>query len=292
VAAELRDAVDDMGQAAAGRGVSGGAAGPAAGPVRERLPAGEALVLRRGAAWAARLLANDAADSAADSAANSAADSARAVTVTIAGRNLAPQDVRLEVLANLRPVIEAQLTEVLGRIEQRRRPSPEPPPPVELAPAEGVASLRALGDFLLITWGDRASQRGPRVGADWGARYGALWRRAAGEYQRLSGADSRTADEVVTEAVNHLGQLAQGAPWFSLDPRLREAAIDETMRHAMLGDAVPSEPAQRAWSRYWATRMADAERPRDPADSLADLASRLTLDSEWQAAWRAWTRQA
>jgi hypothetical protein len=39
------------------------------------------------------------------------------------------------------------------------------------------------------------------------------------------------------------------APWFSDDPRLRAAAIDETLRHAMLGEAVPSERAQDAWAR-------------------------------------------
>ena len=226
VTAELRYAIADVGQAA-GRGSSPGA-GDLAGPVRERLPAGDALLLRRGPVWAARLLPGGAAPGGAD-----------AVTVTIAGRNLAPRDVRLKSLADVRPVIEARLTDLLRRIEQRRRLPPGPPPPVELPPAEGVATLRALADFLLATWADtRTKVRGARVGPDWGPRYAALWRRAAAEHQRLSGADARTADEVVTEAVNHLGHLAGDAPWFSADPRLREAAIDETLRHAMLGDAV------------------------------------------------------
>jgi len=232
--------------------------------------------------WAARLLAGGAAPGGAD-----------AVTVTIAGRDLAPRDVRLKTLADVRPVIEARLTDLLRRIEQRRRPSPEPPPPVRLPLAEGVATLRALADFLLATWADtRTKVRGARVGPDWGPRYGALWRRTAAEYQRLSGADARTADEVVTEAVNHLGHLADDAPWFSADPRLREAAIDETLRHAMLGDAVPSEAAQRAWSRYWTTLLDNAGQPRDPAASLAGEASLLTLDTEWQTAWQAWTQVA
>jgi hypothetical protein len=61
--------------------------------------------------------------------------------------------------------------------------------------------------------------------------------------------------DAVTVAVNHLGFLQEKAPWFSADPRLRAAAIDETLRHAMLGDAVPSEPTQDAWARSWSTRV-------------------------------------
>jgi hypothetical protein len=280
---ELREAIDDLEHATARQPGSVRAGDQVTEPVLERLPAGEALLLRRGPVWAARLLTDD------------AADGAVAVTVTVAGGNLAPRDVRLEALPGLRPVIEAQLADLERRIEQRRRPSPEPPP-VELEPAEGVAALRALADFLLATWADtrtrQARQRGQRLAANWGPRYRALWQRAADEYLRLSGAGPSTADEAVTEAVNHLGHLAENAPWFSVDADLREAAIDETLRRAMLGDPVPSEPAQLAWSRYWKARLADGGRPREPAASLAEESTRLTLGSEWQAAWQAWTRQA
>ena len=41
---------------------------------------------------------------------------------------------------------------------------------------------------------------------------------------------------MVTLAVNHLGNLASNAAWFTADERLREAAIDETLRHAMLDE--------------------------------------------------------
>jgi hypothetical protein len=34
------------------------------------------------------------------------------------------------------------------------------------------------------------------------------------------------------------------------EPRLRESAIDETLRNAVLGKDVPSKPAQQAWARY------------------------------------------
>jgi hypothetical protein len=60
----------------------------------------------------------------------------------------------------------------------------------------------------------------------------------------------------VTSVVNHLGRLDDRAAWFSTDSRLREAAIDETLRRALLADSVPSEPAQDAWDRYWSERLA------------------------------------
>jgi hypothetical protein len=83
-----------------------------------------------------------------------------------------------------------------------------------------------------------------------GSIYRALWRRAVAERQRLAGEDERTADDVVTSAVNHLGTLASNAAWFTASERLREAAIDQTLRHAMLDERVPSERAQHLWARY------------------------------------------
>jgi hypothetical protein len=82
--------------------------------------------------------------------------------------------------------------------------------------------------------------------------------------------DERAADEVVTSVINHLGHLAEQGRWFSGDGRLREAAIDETLRHAMLGDAVPSAPAQLAWSRSWSARLERTSRQPDPATLRAE----------------------
>ena len=47
------------------------------------------------------------------------------------------------------------------------------------------------------------------------------------------------------------------------DARLRDAAIDETLRRAMLGDAVPSETAQQAWARHWSAHLT-----RPPLDRI------------------------
>jgi hypothetical protein len=253
---------------------------------RERLPAGEALVTRHGDQWRARLL-----------------DRPETVTVTLIGRGAAPDDVRLESLPDLEAIFAAQHEEMIARIERARRnrvrrpPEPEP----DLEPAEGIAALRALTDFTLRSEAEhRAAVRdrsipphSPAWGQMHGARiYGALWRRAAREYQRLSGADPRTADDVITTAVNHLGHLAEHAPWFTADERLREAATDETLRHAMLGDPVPSEPAQRAWSRYWSGRLGAGDDGFSAEEALARHERARPLQADWLAAWESWAGQA
>ena len=96
----------------------------------------------------------------------------------------------------------------------------------------------------------------------------------------------------MTVAVNHLGFLQEKAPWFTADPRLRAAAIDETVRHAMLGDAAPSEPAQDAWARSWSTRVNGRPPDREAADPLAAMAAREALTDECLRAWAAWAETA
>ena len=97
---------------------------------------------------------------------------------------------------------------------------------------------------------------------------------------------------MVTEVVNHLGFLSEKAPWFSTDPRLREAAIDETLRHAMLGDAVPSETAQEAWARYWSAHMTRPALERESGDPRAEMADREALTAACLRAWAAWVETA
>ena len=92
--------------------------------------------------------------------------------------------------------------------------------------------------------------------------------------------------------MNHLGHLAERATWFSADARLRAAAIDETLRHAVLGEAVPSLPAQQAWERYWSDHMGRALRMDRGSSAFAEMESRRALTDGWLAAWTAWTRRA
>ena len=246
---------------------------------REELPAGDALVCRHGTLWALRLLAGGAPGVAAPG-----------VAVTVTGRGAGPAAVRLERVSDLRPLFEAR-NEILGRLVERRQREP----PV-LEPAEGIAAFRALADFTLatITEGRAAAdaRRVPRHRAGWGGMHNALWQRAVRELERMAGVGKRAADDVVTSVVNHLGHLAEQAPWFSADTRLREAAIDEPLRHAVLGEDVPSLPAQRAWARYWSAHMARLGREPDPAGALAGHQARQSLSTGWLAAWSAWAAGA
>ena len=100
--------------------------------------------------------------------------------------------------------------------------------------------------------------------------HNALWQRAVREHQRLRGTDRRAADDAVTVAVNHLGFLQEKAPWFTADPRLRAAAIDETLRHAMLGDAVRERARAGCLGALLVHPRRPARRPdREAADPLA-----------------------
>jgi hypothetical protein len=228
---------------------------------RARLPFGEALICRHGALWAARVLAGG-------------------DVVTVTGRGVAAELIRLSPVDDLRPYFDAR-NEILGQLAELRRNAA---PPV-LEPAEGVAAFRALAEHTLDQHArlreSTLDRRAPRHRAGDSALYHALWQRAVREQQRIAGMDKRAADEVVTRVVNHLGQLLEDAAWFA-DPRLRAAATDETLRHAMLGDDVPSIAAQLVWERYWTARMAPLADPRASQPVLND----------WLAAWAAWARRA
>ncbi len=292
--AELLRAIDaERNRVAAHAGVDGEE--PAEPPrySREQLPAGDALVCRHGTVWALRLLPGTMSGATVPGV-TAPGVTAPGVTVTVTGRGADPEAVRLERVRDLRPLFEAR-NEILGRlVERRRRESPV------LEPAEGIAAFRALADFTLAANAEvRAAadaRRAPRHRAGWGGMHNALWQRAVRELQRMAGVGKRAADDVVTSVVNHLGHLAEQAPWFTADTRLREAAIDETLRHAVLGENVPSLPAQRAWARYWSAHMARLRREpgREPgaAGALADHQARQALSTGWLAAWSAWATGA
>jgi hypothetical protein len=262
-----------------GPGADGTAAGDAStGPVmvgRLALPDGEALVVQQGDVWAARLLPGE-----------------TRVAVTVVGRGVSPQSVRLEQVPSLRPLIEARTAELSrrARLNRAETGSGLRAPVLEL-PAEGVAALRALCDFTRAAseqLRDRPHMRGP----EWGGMFRALWQRAVAERQRLAGEDERTATYVVTSAVNHLGHLAENAAWFTADERLREAAIDQTLRHAMLDERVPSERAQYLWARYWAHHMAEFGLDLGPEEAAARAATRESFMGDLLAAWAAWAANA
>jgi hypothetical protein len=241
---------------------------------RETLPIGDALVCRHGTMWAARLI-----------------DGSPEVIITISGHGTEPDVVRLEPISDLRPMLEAR-GEVFAQLRERRRAAP---PPV-LEPAEGVAALRALADFsLAATARIRAAERAgrePRTPVGSGPMHAALRQRAVRERQRLAGGTAQAADDAVTAVINHVGHLDERAAWFGADARLREAAIDETLRRALLGDSVPSEPAQDAWDRYWSEHLAWLRLDPQAAERLAEARNRETLADYWLRAWARWAATA
>jgi hypothetical protein len=206
--------------------------------------------------------------------------------VTLVGRGVDPGSVRLGPVADLGPYLQAR-NEQLGRLSEYHRQQPAP----VLEPAEGVAAYRALAEAALASQARLADAlragREPRQRAGEGPAWHALWQRAVREQARISGIGERQADETVTLVVNHLTKLQEQAPWFTAEPRLREAAIDETLRHAVLGDKVPSQPAQQAWARYWAQRTPPPG--HEPGEELrARHQTGRRPITAWLQAWDAW----
>jgi hypothetical protein len=226
-----------------------------------------ALVGRQENVWAARVVAGGS-------------------TVTLVGRGVDPGSVRLDSVADLAPYMQAR-SERLGRLAEHHRQQAPP----ALAPAEGVAAFRALADAELASHARLLQAldagRSPRQRAGEGATRHALWQRAAREQARISGIAERQADEIVTLVVNHLTRLQGEAPWFTAELRLREAAIEETLRHAVLGEDVPSKPAQQAWERYWAGH--NSLQGQEPGEALrAYRKTGIPLMAAWLRAWEVW----
>jgi hypothetical protein len=207
--------------------------------------------------------------------------------VILVVRGVDPASVRLDPVADLAPYLRAR-NERLGRLSEHHR---RQPPPV-LEPAEGVAAYRALAEAELASHARlvQALQAGrePRQRAGGGPARHALWQRAVREQARISGIGERQANEIVTLVINHLTRLHEQAPWFTADPRLREAAIDETLRHAVLGDDVPSQPAQQAWARYWAQRTTSTPGDDPGEDFRSRLQAGRPLIAAWLQAWAIW----
>jgi hypothetical protein len=229
-----------------------------------------ALVARHGNVLAARLTAGP-------------------VTVTIVSRGVELDQLRLVAVNDLEPYLRGR-SEMIGQMVEHHR---NQPPPV-LEPAEGIAAYRALVDASL----DRHARllaalrahRTPRFTTEEAAKVGALWRRAARELSDQTGIGKRAADDIITSVVNQLTRLDEQAPWFTGDARLRGRAIDETLRHAVLDEPVPSRPAQQAWARYWAVKMSLASLAPD-AHMRAVSADLEPRSEDWLAAWAAWAAE-
>ncbi|WP_035840930.1 hypothetical protein [Kitasatospora azatica] len=209
-------------------------------PVRASLPQGE--LCRVGESWALRMVADG-------------------QTVTVIGRGVEPQDVELGRVLDLRPYVGER-----SRLVQRLAAEPRALPAPVLAPASGIAALRAFVETFLPD------------APDAGPAYGALGRRAVAELDRVLGCGPERAEYLVSSMVNQITQLRAQVPWFSEPDGPRAAAVEELLRHVGLGQPVDSEAAQELWERYWAAQ----QHPTDtPSQDLREL---------WVQAWEDWER--
>lgn len=211
--------------------------------------------------------------------------------VTIVSRGVRPETIRLAVITDLGPYLLGR-DAVLGQVAERRRERPAP----VLEPAQGMAAYRALVDAELDSHGRLLAAvragRVPRHRAAEGATRSALWRRAVAELTDRSGLSRRAADDLITAVINHLTSLDEKVSWFTASPRLRERAIDETLRHAVLGERVSSRDAQQAWTGYWRCSHSISVQAASPEiKPAAELGVEMT-QTRWLDAWEQWARQS
>ncbi|GAA1222676.1 hypothetical protein GCM10009665_11110 [Kitasatospora nipponensis] len=190
--------------------------------------------------------------------------------VLVTGRGGAqPARVELEPVVDLQPFVVAR-NELIERHRAARAAEPEP----ELAPACGIAAVRALLETAL-PGGSRDGRTTHR-----------LWQRAVRELDGVLGCGPERADYLVTSLVNQLNQLNLAVPWYTGPNAPREAALEELLRHVGLRQPVASEAAQARWEEHWSTQQQAPLAPVTPAE----IERRKALKQAWVAAWEAWER--
>lgn len=189
-----------------------------------------------------------------------------AVTVTVVGRGVPVDAVRLDTVDDLAPYLCGR-DRLPGQVHDR---VPRLPPPEEwdLPPARGFEAHRALVEASLAAFeaGSRAVREGrqyriPRGSAQAHQR---LRESAVRAQMKLATQSRREAEQAVLSLINHLIRLSGEASWFG-DPLLRQAAIEETVRYEVFDSDVSSRPAQEAWR---AVSRADEAREREHVEFL------------------------
>ncbi|MCC9305648.1 hypothetical protein LN042_00700 [Kitasatospora sp. RB6PN24] len=217
----------------------GGQAG--AEPVHGRSARGELCVL--GDAWALRLAVDGQA-------------------VTVLGRGVDPADVELGPVGDLLPYV-VERDRLLAQLCASRSALPEP----ELAPAHGIAAVRAFLETFVPGGPDAAES------------YGALGRRAVAELDGVLRCGPARATYLVYSLVNQITELRRSMPWFSAPHGPRAAAVEELLRHLVLGQPVDSESAQLLWEQYWSVQQRAADADLDWLHGL------------WVEAWTDWAQR-
>jgi hypothetical protein len=194
------------------------------------------------------------------------------------------------------PDVEPFLRARAAYIAALRDDPPTPPDP--LAPLVVDDPHRALVDALLAVTEavsrDRVHQPRRREFRQARRSIPGLWETTVSAQARLTGGSRDDANDVVTTMVNQLTSLQEQASWFTAEPRLREAAISETIAYWTGSDrSVPSRPAQEAWQRHWSGRRGWPPEVLSADDMSTRRAwfERLRSGQEaWLDAWAGWVR--
>lgn len=213
----------------------------------------------------------------------------RRMHITILGRRVPYSDVRLRVIDDIGPYVEGwqSLRRQLTRqaVESAEQTSPDPD---EI----GLEAHRRLILFSLSDGSLASARHGRRwrPPQSWGSDAFQLWERAVRSHKHLTGQSVDTASAAITEMLSHITSLASTASWFE-DPMHREAAIEETLRFAVMGLPVPSQPAQQAWMEVWQARSASLRREPTAERMSRDIHRYETLESKWRLSWEEWIRR-
>jgi hypothetical protein len=208
------------------------------------------------------------------------------VTVLVRGVDLA--GIRLVPVADLEPYLRGREVQLEQIEEYGQRMEPV------LEPAEGLAAYRAYArhqvDGLLRIWAVRQSGAVPRFRAGEDATTAALGIRACHELSDRSGISLIKAETQIKEFTDHLAAMVQYVRWFTGNERLRDRAVDETLRHALLGEKVSSDKAQQAWANYWnyQTSLAVQSASHEALKAAARVGSEL-IREKWIDAWLEWS---
>jgi hypothetical protein len=190
-------------------------------------------IYREGPLWTARFTVSDA----------SGAD----VVVTVVARGVEPVVLRLGTVGDLRPYLDRRAEWIARLIEAHsRKPVPELPVVTGLNVYRTL--VKELLDFQSRHREAVRAGRLPRRRVGDGRLYGPMWQRAVRELERTEGVSREAANRTVTSMVNQLTWLSERADWFA-DPELADAAVEETIRYAVLGEEVSSQDAQVAWEQ-------------------------------------------
>jgi hypothetical protein len=221
-------------------------------------------------------------------------DATAPVTVTVMGRGVSLEQVRLVLIADLHPYWQGQERYVADLAARHPDVRPED---LDLPAAHGLQAHRALIEFCLRDSAEsrarlQARRRRPRRSGRSAERQ-QVWEAAVRAQMHLAGQQRQEADGHVSHMVNQLVDLAGNSSWWH-DAALQAAAIEEVLGYQVFGAAVASRDAQQAWLRARSRRAGLL--PTDPAglspDSHEELLRRADelrgLERQAQRAWDAW----